>query len=177
MPKEYRNSNTQWNLQLLTRWFGFRAFGFHSSFVIRHWVFTAGHDPLSSHSNSSSWHCFSWRERSYSAGSPSAMLASDHQREPSPARGTQWFTTTQWSVVLTAGDSASPQAADALEKLFRTYWYPLYVYVRRQGYSPEDAQDLTQDFFARLLEKNYLSRANPQRGRFRSFLLTSLQNF
>jgi RNA polymerase sigma-70 factor (ECF subfamily) len=64
-----------------------------------------------------------------------------------------------------------------MEKLCHTYWYPLYVYVRRQGNSPEDAQDLTQDFFARLLEKNYLAKADPDRGKFRTFLLRSLKNF
>jgi len=87
------------------------------------------------------------------------------------------FTTTHWSVVLLAGQADSPQAADALEKLCRTYWYPLYVYVRRQGNSPEDAQDLTQDFLSRLLEKNYLAKADRDRGKFRTFLLGSLKNF
>ena len=77
--------------------------------------------------------------------------------------GNRWFNTTHWSVVLTAGERTSPEAADALERLCRTYWYPLYAYVRRKGYSPEDAQDLTQEFFARLLEKNYLSKADRQR--------------
>ncbi len=87
------------------------------------------------------------------------------------------FPTTHWSVVLLAGQADSPQAADALEKLCRTYWYPLYVYVRRQGNSPEDAQDLTQDFFSRLLEKNYFAKADRDRGKFRTFLLGSLKNF
>jgi RNA polymerase sigma-70 factor (ECF subfamily) len=87
------------------------------------------------------------------------------------------FATTHWSVVLAAGQSDSPHAAAALEKLCRAYWYPLYAYVRRRGCSPEDAQDGTQSFFARLLERDLLSRASPQRGRFRSFLLTALQNF
>ncbi len=87
------------------------------------------------------------------------------------------FATTHWSVVLAAGQSDSPQAAAALEELCRAYWYPLYAYVRRRGAGPEDAQDGTQSFFARLLERDLLSRAAPQRGRFRSFLLTALQNF
>ena len=87
------------------------------------------------------------------------------------------FVTTHWSVVLAAGESSGPSAQAALEKLCRTYWYPLYVYVRREGNSPEDAQDLTQDFFARLLEKNYLAKADPDRGKFRTFLLRSLKNF
>ena len=87
------------------------------------------------------------------------------------------FCTTHWSVVLTAGQTGLPQAGEALERLCRTYWYPLYVFVRRQGHSPEDAQDLTQDFFSRLLEKNYLEKADRNRGRFRTFLLGSLKNF
>ena len=73
--------------------------------------------------------------------------------------------TTHWSVVLAAGQRELPPAAEALEKLCRAYWYPLYVYVRRQGNSPEDAQDLTQGFFSRLLEKNYLAKADRDRGR------------
>ena len=87
------------------------------------------------------------------------------------------FTTTHWSVVLAAGQAESPQAAEALEKLCRTYWYPLYAYVRRQGHSPEDAQDLTQDFFAHLLAKGFPRGATPERGKFRSFLLASLRHF
>jgi RNA polymerase sigma-70 factor (ECF subfamily) len=87
------------------------------------------------------------------------------------------FTTTHWSVVLEACQVESPQGADALEQLCRTYWYPLYAFVRRKGYSPADAQDLTQDFFARLLEKKYIALADRSRGRFRTFLLTSLQHF
>src|SRR5260221_3451468 len=88
-----------------------------------------------------------------------------------------WFATTHWSVVLLAGQADSPHGAEALERLCRTYWYPLYVYVRRQGNSPEDAQDLTQDFLSRLLEKNYLLKADRDRGKFRTFLLGSLKNF
>ena len=87
------------------------------------------------------------------------------------------FTTTHWSVVLNAADSSAPGAQEALEKLCRTYWYPLYAYVRRQGQRPEDAEDLTQEFFARFLEKKYFQRASRERGRFRTFLLTSLKNF
>jgi DNA-directed RNA polymerase specialized sigma24 family protein len=87
------------------------------------------------------------------------------------------FATTHWSVIMAAGQTNSAYAAAALEQLCRTYWYPLYAYVRRRGYSPEDAQDGTQSFFARLLEGDLLPRASPERGRFRSFLLTALQNF
>ncbi|MHC1769230.1 MAG: RNA polymerase sigma factor [Verrucomicrobiia bacterium] len=87
------------------------------------------------------------------------------------------FATTHWSVVLAAGQSDSSEAADALERLCRTYWYPLYAYVRRRGFSQEDAQDLTQAFFGDMLAKGSLGGATPERGRFRSFLLASLQNF
>src|SRR5437867_5362100 len=75
------------------------------------------------------------------------------------------FATTHWSVVLSAGRETTPQATDALEKLCHAYWYPLYAYVRRRGYGPDDAQDLTQSFFPRLLERDLLSRASPLRGR------------
>jgi RNA polymerase sigma-70 factor (ECF subfamily) len=87
------------------------------------------------------------------------------------------FHDTGWSTVIAAGQSTSPQASAALEKLCCAYWYPLYACVRRKGRSPADAQDLVQEFFARLLEKKYLKLANPARGRFRTFLLASLQNF
>jgi len=87
------------------------------------------------------------------------------------------FNTTHWSVVLAASEAASPAAQQALEQLCRTYWYPLYAYARRQGHPPEDAQDLTQAFFARFLEKNYVRLADRQRGRFRSFLLIALKRF
>ncbi len=88
----------------------------------------------------------------------------------------QRFLTTEWSIVLTASQPGETQVK-ALEELCRTYWYPLYCYVRRRGHSPEDAQDLTQEFFARLLEKNWLSEIKPEGGRFRSFLLTALSRF
>ena len=89
----------------------------------------------------------------------------------------QFFDTTHWSVVLSAADTSAPGAQAALEELCKTYWYPLYCYVRRQGRSPEDAQDLTQGFFARFLERKSFQRADRQRGLFRSFLLTSLRHF
>src|SRR5688572_1037436 len=87
------------------------------------------------------------------------------------------FTTTHWSVVLLAGGETSTEADRALDDLCRAYWYPLYAYVRRQGRAAEDAQDLTQEFFARLLERKHLRLADPERGRFRTFLLSSLKNF
>jgi len=86
------------------------------------------------------------------------------------------FTTTQWSVVLTA-QGKSPAADEALEKLCRTYWWPLYGFVRRQGYPPEEAQDLTQGFFAMLLERRDLDEVRREKGRLRSYLLASLKNF
>jgi RNA polymerase sigma factor (sigma-70 family) len=86
------------------------------------------------------------------------------------------YTTTHWSVVLAAGQEETPQATEALEQLCRTYWYPLYAYVRRHGHSPEDAQDLTQDFFAHLLARGFPRGASPERGKFRSFLLVSLRH-
>jgi len=94
------------------------------------------------------------------------------ESSPHPA-----FVTTHWSLVLSARDKNSPQSADALEKLCRAYWYPLYAYVRRSGQLKENAEDLTQAFFARLLEKNFLEAAEPERGRFRSFLLVALKRF
>src|SRR6266581_9252660 len=87
------------------------------------------------------------------------------------------FATTHWSVVLMAGDTAIPGACEALEKLCRTYWYPLYAYVRRQGRGPEEAQDLTQAFFAQLLARGSLGTVSREKGRFRSFLLASMNHF
>jgi RNA polymerase sigma factor (sigma-70 family) len=87
------------------------------------------------------------------------------------------FSTTHWSVVLEAGREGSVEAAQALERLCSGYWYPLYAYVRRQGHTPHDAQDIVQDFFAYFLERNYVRRADRAHGRFRTFLLTSLQHF
>ncbi|MEO6569789.1 MAG: sigma factor [Opitutaceae bacterium] len=90
-----------------------------------------------------------------------------------PAR----FATTHWSMVLRAGRHDTAGAGEALARLCQIYWYPLYAQVRRRGYSAHDAQDLTQSFFARLLAHDTLARADPQRGRFRSFVLTALKNF
>ena len=84
---------------------------------------------------------------------------------------------TQWTAVLAAGSRPSPESAAALERLCTLYWYPLYAFVRRSGYSPSDAEDLTQEFFARLLEHNWISAADPQKGRFRSFLLMIIKRF
>jgi RNA polymerase sigma factor (sigma-70 family) len=101
--------------------------------------------------------------------------------EPSSTSGkasSDIFATTHWTVVLTAGSRRSaPEADRALEELCRTYWYPLYAYVRRQGHSKEDAEDLTQGFFARFLERNYLEGLSSEKGRFRAFLLAALKHF
>lgn len=87
------------------------------------------------------------------------------------------FATTHWTVVLTAGQRHTPQADRALEELCRTYWFPLYAYVRRRGYAKEDAEDLVQAFFTRFLARNYLEGLSAERGRFRAFLLASLKHF
>ena len=106
-----------------------------------------------------------------------SIMALSGSNRDSVQTGPGEFGSTHWSVVLSAGDSKSPQAEDALEQLCHSYWYPLYAFVRRRGQSPEDAQDLTQEFFARLLEKKYLKLADRERGKFRAFLLTSLKHF
>lgn len=88
-----------------------------------------------------------------------------------------WFTTTHWSVVLQATHSRTPQADAALEQLCGTYWYPLYAFVRHRGYDRQDAQELTQAFFARFIAQDYLKHVDRAKGRFRSFLLASLKHF
>jgi RNA polymerase sigma-70 factor (ECF subfamily) len=97
--------------------------------------------------------------------------------EPKNASAGGIFATTHWTAVLVAGRGDSRLATVALEELCRTYWYPLYAYVRRQGYSREDAEDLTQGFFARLLEKNYLEGITADKGKFRAFLLVAIKRF
>jgi RNA polymerase sigma-70 factor (ECF subfamily) len=87
------------------------------------------------------------------------------------------FATTHWSVVLTARDGHESQAHDALSRLCEVYWYPLYAYLRRRGFAPPDAEDLTQGFLAYLLSKDFLARVEPKYGKFRSFLLASLNHF
>src|SRR5262245_55447621 len=87
------------------------------------------------------------------------------------------FVTTHWSVVLSAKTGATGEADVALERLCCIYWWPLYAFVRRRGYDPHEAQDLTQEFFARLLAKDFLHSVDRSRGKFRSFLLAALENF
>jgi RNA polymerase sigma factor (sigma-70 family) len=103
-------------------------------------------------------------------------LTSEHSTPASTAPG-DIFATTQWTVVLAAGERSTPQSDLALEELCRAYWFPLYAYVRRHGHTKEDAEDLTQAFFADFLKKNYLEKLSAERGRFRAFLLASLKHF
>ncbi len=91
--------------------------------------------------------------------------------------GPSQFPTTRWSQVIAAGDPRRKEARVALVSLCENYWYPLYAYLRRRGYPSDQAQDLTQEFFIRVLEGRYLDRAEPEKGRFRAFLLTSLKFF
>src|SRR5271156_2635525 len=91
--------------------------------------------------------------------------------------GSSQFPTTRWTLVVAAGDPGRKEARSALVTLCENYWYPLYAYLRRRGYSADEAQDLTQEFFVRVLEGRYLDRADPEKGRFRSFILTSLKFF
>ncbi|MCH8219469.1 MAG: sigma-70 family RNA polymerase sigma factor [Planctomycetes bacterium] len=97
-------------------------------------------------------------------------------RQP-PVDRSPAFATTHWSLVIAAGRRSTPEAENALEQLCRTYWYPLYAFIRRRGHPSETAQDLTQGFFVKLLEKDSLAAANRNRGKFRTFLLAALKNF
>ena len=103
------------------------------------------------------------------------MSPSEWKYDATP--GIEQFCTTLWNVVLLEGEAGSPRAAEALEQLCRTYWYPLYAYLRRLSYGPQDAQNLTEDFFARLRGKNVGATADRRNGKFRSFLLASLNHF
>ena len=104
------------------------------------------------------------------------MSTPANYRQASAARPEE-FATTRWSLVLDAGRNSSAGSRRALADLSRIYWYPIYVFIRRRGSTVEDAQDLTQEFFAELLEKATLRVADPERGRFRSFLLAAVTNF
>ena len=103
------------------------------------------------------------------------MTPEDSTHSTGPPR--EYFATTRWTVVLAAGSRSTPNADVALEELCRTYWYPLYAYTRRHGHSKEDAEDLTQSFFARFLQENYLEKLQAEHGKFRAFLLASLKHF
>src|SRR5512138_421298 len=102
------------------------------------------------------------------------MTLSESSGNESAEHSAAQFATTHWSTVLAAGDSASPGSREALERLCRTYWFPLYAFVRGKGHLPEDAMDLTQAFFERFLEKHYLKDVLAEKGRFRTFLLIAL---
>jgi len=97
--------------------------------------------------------------------------------DPSSASDSGRFATTCWTIVVQAKDQRSPQAQQALAELCRAYWYPLYVFLRRRGYQPDQAEDLTQGFFADLLSRDFLKTVDPAKGRFRTFLLASLEHF
>lgn len=103
-------------------------------------------------------------------------MTAEHSTPASSAPG-DIFATTHWTVVLAAGKKSSPQAQAALEELCKTYWFPLYAYVRQRGHAKADAEDLTQAFFARLLAKNFLAGLESEKGKFRAWLLASLKHF
>ena len=98
-------------------------------------------------------------------------------RRDTTLAGPSAFPTTRWTLVVAAGDPHRKEARSALVSLCENYWYPLFAYLRRRGYPADQAQDLTQDFFIRVLEGRYLDRADPEKGRFRAFLLTSMKFF
>lgn len=104
-------------------------------------------------------------------------MSRDREGAMSPTDAGAQFNTTHWSVILAAGRDSSPDAREGLERLCQTYWYPLYAYVRRRGYGIEDAQDLTQEFLLHLLERGSFANVAREKGRFRSFLLASLNYF
>lgn len=105
------------------------------------------------------------------------MLKNTAREYGADEHSAHWFATTHWSVVLAANEADLPHAVEALEKLCRTYWYPIYAYVRRAGCRSEDAQDLTQGFFARLLQRKDINTVEPHKGKFRTFLLVALNHF
>jgi RNA polymerase sigma-70 factor (ECF subfamily) len=105
----------------------------------------------------------------------SRMVSADRQNSERPSRGQ--FATTQWSLILSAADQSSPRWQQSLSQLCQLYWYPLYAFVRRQGCTASEAEDLTQEFFLRVLEKGYLDAAGPEKGKFRTFLLVCLRRF
>ncbi len=105
------------------------------------------------------------------------MSLNENEQPTTPNAPGEYFATTRWTVVLAAGRRRTAQSDLALEELCRTYWYPLYAYIRHQGHSREDAEDLAQAFFARFLEKNYLEGLSSAKGKFRAFLLAALKHF
>jgi RNA polymerase sigma-70 factor (ECF subfamily) len=109
------------------------------------------------------------------------MMADEHAPQgtnPQPGKDKQkWFVTTSWTNLMQARQGDTPEAREALEVLCETYWYPLYAYARRNGHNAQDAEDMTQAFFFQLLEKNFLGSVDRRKGKFRSFLLASLNHF
>lgn len=104
-------------------------------------------------------------------------MSSSNGDVPARPRGPRRFVTTRWSLVAAAQDRSTPESREALAALCESYWYPLYGFVRGQGFSADEAQDLTQEFFASILEKDLFDVIDPKKGRFRSFLLTACQHF
>jgi len=103
------------------------------------------------------------------------MVSANRDNSERPSRGQ--FATTQWSLILSAADRSSPRWQQSLGELCQLYWYPLYAFVRRQGCTTSEAEDLTQEFFLRMLEKGYLDAAGPEKGKFRTFILVCLRRF
>ncbi len=114
-----------------------------------------------------------------SSDAPSSAKSADSAKSAGAAPRVAQFATTRWSMVLHAGQAGSKtsSARDALARLCRMYWFPLYAHVRRRGFSAHDAEDLTQEFFARILARQSIAQADPARGRFRAFILTTLDHF
>jgi RNA polymerase sigma-70 factor (ECF subfamily) len=104
-------------------------------------------------------------------------MSEERSKQETQEGSARVFHTTHWSVVLAAGEGGSEQATAALSRLCQTYWFPVYAFIRKRGHSPEQAQDFTQEFFAGFLEKNYVAKAARDRGRFRAFLMSSVENF
>ena len=113
----------------------------------------------------------------YCIGERKLVATSEHDEADRFSRDAAQFRTTRWSVILAAGQEDDTGRHGAMEELCRSYWYPVYAFIRRWGYSPEDAQDLTQGFFAHLLESDTVAAARKEKGRFRSFLLGALKNY
>jgi RNA polymerase sigma-70 factor (ECF subfamily) len=120
---------------------------------------------------------FDWRKRVLFAIGDRVPARGKELPDPQSGAGHAWFVTTHWSIVLEAKGDDSTRANEALEKLCQIYWRPVYAFIRRSGHNPADAQDLTQEFFFRLLSKDYLRHLQDQRGKFRSFLLTFVKHF
>ncbi|HEY5913285.1 MAG TPA: sigma factor [Verrucomicrobiae bacterium] len=101
----------------------------------------------------------------------------NEEKEGTQESAAEWVGATHWSWIVSASEQDSPEARAALEKLCQMYWFPLYAYVRRKGHDPAEAQDLAQEFFARILRDGFFAKADPQKGKFRCFLLSSLNHF